>query len=130
VLINTDVGLYNQIDGGAPKYMDRGWMASMYATYQQGSTTIQVAIHDMGTPDGAVEMFNYDLPASRIAINEIPDPFDPSVRIANAVIDVGLTTAYRGIAYTGELYIEVNSDDRSDDALEAVKTFVLKILNR
>jgi hypothetical protein len=130
LLINTDTALYNQIDGAAPKYVDRGWVATLYATYQQGSSSIQVAIHDMGTPYGAVSMFNYDLPVSRIEINKIPDPSDPSAQIANAVIDMGLAASYLAIAYDDRFYIEVNIDDRSDAALVYVKTFALKILKR
>ncbi|MCH5377345.1 MAG: hypothetical protein JJ992_25565, partial [Planctomycetes bacterium] len=122
-MISNDTALYNQIDGGAPKYIDRGWVASVYATYQQGSGSIQIALHDMGTPENAEAIYNYDLPVSRIGINNITDPTNPDATIPNAVVDMGLATAYRAIAYTGQYYIEVNIDDRSDAALVYVKTF-------
>ena len=51
-LITSQTGLYNQIDGAAPKYIDRGWVSSVYVNYSQGSRVIQVVIHDMGNGDG------------------------------------------------------------------------------
>jgi hypothetical protein len=105
-------------------------VSSVYATYQQGGSSIQVAIHNMGTPDNASAIFNFDLPVSRIDINKIPDPSNPSSQIANAVLDMGLPTAYRAIAFTDQLYLEVSIDDRSDAAQVFVKTFTLQILNR
>jgi hypothetical protein len=128
--ISSDAALYNQIDGGAPKYIDRGWVASVYATYQQGGSSIQVAIHNMGTPDNAQAIFNFDLPVSRVVLNSEPDPTNPSVKIDNAVVDMGLPDAYKANAFTGQYYIEVTITDRSDAALVFVKTFTLLILNR
>jgi len=129
-IISTDTALYNQIDGGAPKYIDRGWQASVYATYQQGGGSIQIAIHNMGTLANSEAIFNYDLPVSRLEINTIPDPTNPSATIPNAVVDMGLATAYKAIAFVDQYYIEVSIDDRSDAALVFVKTFTLLILNR
>jgi hypothetical protein len=117
--LNTDAQLYNQIDGGAPKYIDRGWVSSAYATYSQGGSTLQVAIHNMGSSENAQAIYEYDLPVSRIGINE---PL-------TAVVDMGLSTAYASIAHTGQYYIEVNIDDRSDAALVSIKAVMLSILN-
>jgi hypothetical protein len=128
--INTDTALYNQIDGGAPKYIDRGWIASVYATYQQSGGSINVAIHNMGTKENAESIFNVDLPPSRIEISRIPDPANPSATIPNAVVDLTLATAYKANAFVDQFYIEVSIDDRSDAALVYVKTFTLQILNR
>lgn len=77
LLVDTDTPLYGQVDGATPKYIDRGWLASLYAYDQQGGSTISVVLHDMGTPESAAAIFNLDLPVSRIAINEIPDPQEP-----------------------------------------------------
>jgi hypothetical protein len=129
-LVSTDTALYNQIDGGAPKYIDKGWLASVYATYQQGGGSIQVAIHNMGTPHNAEAIYSYDLPVSRIEINKVPDPTNQSATVVNAVVDTGLPTAYRAIAFVEQYYIEVSVDDHSDAALVFVRTFTLFILNR
>jgi hypothetical protein len=129
-IVSTEAALYNQIDGGAPKYTDRGWQASVYATYQQGGSSIQIAIHNMTTPENAEAIFNYDLPVSRLPINKTQDRTNPSALIDNAVVDMGLPTAYKAIAFVGRYYIEVNIDDRSDAALVFVKTFTLLVLNR
>ena len=129
-MISTDTALYNQIDGGAPKYIDRGWQASVYATYQQGGGSIQIAIHNMTTAENAEAIYNYDLPVSRLEINKIPDKTNKAATITNAVVDMGLPAAYKAIAFVDQYYIEVNIDDRSDAALVYVKTFTLLILNR
>ena len=127
-LVSTEPALYAQIDGAAPKYTDRGWVASVYATYQQGGGSIQIAIHNMGEPENAETLFNIDLPVSRLDLARV-DPKDPASR-PSAVVDLGLQTAYRAFAFTGKYYIEVNIDDRSDAALVYVKTFTLQVLNR
>ncbi len=127
--ITTDTGLYNQIDGAAPKYIDRGWVASVYATYQQGGASIQVAIHNMGTPENAEMLFNIDLPVSRLELSHT-DPAAPGGKRPDAVVDLGLPAAYKAIAFSGQYYIEVNIDDRSDAALVYLKTFALLVLNR
>jgi hypothetical protein len=117
VLINTDSQLYNQIDGGAPKYIDLGWQASIYASYVQGGQSIQVAIHDMGNAENAQAIFNRYLPPSRVAI----------AGLDSAVVDLGLATAYSATAFVDRYYIEVSIDDRSDAALASVKAFVLAV---
>ena len=130
VMLSSDTALFNQLDGGAPKYIDRGWLAGVVATYQQSGGSIQIYIHNMGIPGNAEAIFNYDLPNSRVEINKIPDPANPTATIANAVVDMGLASAYKAYAYTGQYYIEVSIDDHSDAALVFVKTFTLLILNR
>ena len=126
-MISTDTALYNQIDGAAPKYIQFNWVASVYATYQQGGSSIQVALHNMGTPEFAQAIFNYDLPVAR---QEISWAIDSGNKTPNAVVDLGLPAAYAAKAYTGQYYIEVSIDDRSDAALVYLKTFTLQILNR
>ncbi|MGD0837388.1 MAG: DUF6599 family protein [Polyangia bacterium] len=124
-VINTDTGLYNQIDGGAPKYIDRGWVSSVYATYQQGSSTLQVAIHDMGNLENAQSIYQFDIPVAKI-----PVPGIATTAIQDACIDVSLPTAYYAEAYTGQYYIEITIADHSDAALAYIKTFALEVFNR
>ena len=119
-VLNTNTALYSQIDGGAPKYIDRGWVSGVYATYQQGGSTIQVALHDMGTANNAQAIFQYDLPLSRVTIGTY----------AYAVVDMGLPTAYKANAAANKFYIEVSIDERSDAALDYVKRFTLAIIGR
>jgi hypothetical protein len=128
-VVNTDVGLYAQIDGAAPKYIDRGWKSSVYATYQQGGGSIQVNIHDMGTPGNAEGIFTTYLPPARIEFSYTDDS-DPGGRRPNAVVDMGLPAAYQATAFTDHYYVEVDIDDRSDAALIYVRTFALQIINR
>jgi hypothetical protein len=116
-VLGSDAALYAQYDGGGSKYIDRGWKSGVYATYQQDGSTIFVAVHDMGTPDNAQSIFNYNLPISRVQINNLP----------SAVVD---PTAYMAMAFAGQYYIEVSIDDRSAAALDDVQRFVVAIMNR
>ncbi len=117
---DTDTKLYNLIDGGAPKYLDRGWVASVYAAYQQDTSTVQIFVHDMGTSDNALALYNVDLPVSRAPIGSL----------SNAVVDIGLPVAYAAEAYAGQYCIEASIDDRSDSALDAIQRFILATLKR
>jgi hypothetical protein len=117
---DNDTELYNLIDGGAPKYIDRGWVGSVYATYQEGTNMVQVAIHDMGNSANAQALYNFDLPVSHVQIGNL----------LNAVVDLGLPNAYAAEAYAGQYCIEISIDDRSDSALDTVQRFVLATLNR
>jgi hypothetical protein len=128
--VTTDTALYNQIDGAAPKYIDRGWVASVYATYQQGGGSITVAIHNMGTPENAEGIFNTYLPVARIEISYTDPKLVPGVRRPDAVVDTGLPAAYQAFAFVDKYYIEVSISDRSDAALIYVKTFTKVVLNR
>lgn len=119
-VLSSDAALYNQIDGGGPKYIDRGWKSGVYATYQQASSSVQVAVHDMGTPENAQSIFNLDLPSSRVQIDNNP----------NAVVDMGLPAAYKANAFVGQYYIEVSIDDRTAAALDYVQRFVVATMNR
>jgi hypothetical protein len=119
-LITDETGLYNKIDGGAPKYIDRGWVGSVYAEYVQGTRSIQVAIYDMGTPAGAQAIYNFALPPARLAI---PD-------LANAVVDLGLVSSYAAYAYFDRFYIELNIDEKSAAALASIKLFMNDIFDR
>jgi hypothetical protein len=119
-LVSQDAALYNMIDGAAPKYIDRGWVSSAYATYQQSGSNIQVAIYDMGNSENAQALFTFELPASRIEISKIP----------SAVIDMGLPTGYGAYAWSGQYVIEISIDDHSDAALTHIEMFTLNILER
>jgi hypothetical protein len=119
-VIAEETALYNQIDGAAPKYIDRGWTRSVYAEFKQGSRTIQVAIHDMASDSNSEAIFNYDLPAARQTIADRP----------NVILDMGLATAYATKAHTDRFYIELSIDDKSDAAKESLKLFTIQILDR
>jgi hypothetical protein len=119
-MISVDSGLYAQIDGAAPKYIDRGWVRSVYAEYRQGSRSIQVAVHDMGTETQARNIYGYDLPPAREAVAGYPD----------VVIDIGLATSYAVKAVSKSFYFELSIDEKSDAGKESLKLFALEVLNR
>jgi len=103
-LITDQTGLYNRIDGAAPKYIDRGWVSTVYANYIQGTRSIQVAIHDMGSDANAESIFNFEKPSSWQSINGLP----------NAVLDMGLSSAYATYAYVSHFLIEINISEKTD----------------
>jgi len=119
-LISDESGLYQQIDGAAPKYIDRGWNRSVYVEYRQGSRTIQVAIHDMGDEVSAESIYDFDLPPAR---EVLPDR-------ENLVVDIGQTSSYSVKAYFDSFYLELNIDEKSDSAKQSLKLFAIQILDR
>ena len=119
-LITDQTGLYNRIDGAAPKYIDRGWVSTVYANYSQGARTIQVAIHDMGSDANAESIFNFSEPSSWQSINGLP----------NAVLDMGLSSAYAACAYVSHFFIEINISGKTDAARADIERFTNLILDR
>ena len=119
-IISEESGLYAQIDGAAPKYIDRGWVRSVYIEYHQGSRNIQLSIHDMGTEGQAVDLYNYDMPPAR---EPIPDH-------DNMILDVGLATSYALKAHQANFYIELSIDEKSDSAKQSIKLFGIQIIDR
>ena len=130
-LAKTDVDLYSQIDGAAPKYIERGWVSSAYATYQKdgSGTSIQVAVHDMGTPENAESMFNVYLPATRTNISYI-DESDPAGRRPNAIVDMSLASAFAARGFGNRYYLEASIDARTDAVLADLKVFMLELVDR
>jgi hypothetical protein len=119
-LATNVTGLYNQIDGGANKYIDRGWVSSVNATYTDGTRVIYVAISDMGISVNAQSIYSYAMPAAS----------QPISGRDNAVLDLGLSSAYAAYAYVDRFYIELNISDKSDTALNAIELFTNDILDR
>lgn len=119
-LVSEETGLYAQIDGAAPRYIDRGWVKSVFVTYQQGGRTLNVALHDLGSASNAEALFQFDLPPAREAIDGRP----------NVVLDLGLATSFAVRAVLGSYYLEASIDEKSDAARQSIKLFALQILDR
>jgi len=119
-LITDESGLYTQIDGGAPKYIERGWVSSVYVKYVQGARNIQVAIHDMGSDSGAQAIYNFSLPAARM----------PIPGIDNAVVQMDLSAAYSAFAYLDRFYIELNIGSKDDASLSSIELFANQVVKR
>jgi hypothetical protein len=119
-LISEETGLYAQIDGAAPRYIDRGWVKSTFAEYRQGGRTMSAAIHDLGTDANAKALFDFDLPPAREAVEGRE----------GVVIDLGLATSYAVRAVLGSFYLELSIDEKSDAAKQSLKLFALQILDR
>ena len=119
-LITDQAGMYQRIDGAAPKFIDRGWVASAYVNYSQGSRTIQVAIHDMGTDANSEGIFNYSKPAAWQPINGL----------SNAVLDMGLSSSYAAYAHVNRFYLELNISEKDDASLTTIELFTNQIINR
>lgn len=119
-LVSEETGLYAQIDGAAPRYIDRGWVKSVFVSYQQGGRTMNVAIHDLGSEANAEALFQFDLPPAREAIDGRQ----------NVVLDLGLATSFAVKAVLGSYYLEAAIDEKSDAARQSIKLFALQILDR
>jgi hypothetical protein len=119
-VITDQANLFNQIDGAAPKYIDRGWLESVYANYEEASEIIQVAIHDMGTAANAQALYTYELPPDNL----------PTPSSLNSVIDLGLTTSYASYSWTNRFVVEATIADRTDVSKASLEVFTLDVLNR
>lgn len=119
-MVSEESGLYAQINGAAPKYIDRGWVRSVFVEYRQGSRNIQISIHDMGDPGQSKDIYDYDLPAARESVEDRD----------NIVLDLGLATSYAIKANEGSFYIELSIDEKSDPAKQSLKLFAIQVLDR
>ncbi len=119
-LISEESGLYQQIDGAAPKYLDRGWVRSVYAEFRQSGRTIQVAIHDLANEANARGLFDFELPPAR----------EPVAKREDVVIDLGLASSYAAKAWMGSYFLELSIDDRSDASKQSLELFSVQILDR
>ncbi len=108
VYVSDETGLYKKIDGGAPKYLDRGWMESVFQDYVQGSTSLSIQINDMGSAENAQEIFDYDKPISYVVLWDEPD--------TTAVLDESLASRYAVKMRMGKYYVEISIDEKSKSA--------------
>ena len=117
-VITDEAGLFNQIDGAAPKYIDHGWVESVYASYQQASEIIQVAIHDLGSSANAQALFNYELPPDHQTLS------------SSSVLDLSGTTAYATYSWTSRFVIELSISDKTDASKSSIVIFTNDVLSR
>jgi hypothetical protein len=131
VVLQTEADLYNRIDGGAPKYLERGWVSCVYAEYRKEATgaSLLTVVHDMGTPAGAETIFKTALPAMRTEISYTTDR-ETGDQVANAVVDLHLSGTYAAYGFSNRYYIELNTDAKTDAALDDVKAFMLRTLEK
>jgi hypothetical protein len=117
--VTDESGLYKQIDGAAPKYIDRGWLESVYQTYEQGSTEVKTEIHDMGTPENALDIFDYDRPVSYVMLWENQDSI--------ALLDESSSTSYAIKMWMDRFYVELTLDEKSRSAEILITLFAQAI---
>ncbi len=106
--VTDESGLYAQINGAAPKYLDRGWMESVFQDYIQGSSSLAIQIHDMGDPANALEIFDYDRPISYVVLWDEPD--------STALLDESLPSSYAVKMRMDRYYVELSIDEKSKSA--------------
>jgi hypothetical protein len=74
----------------------------------------------MGNDANAQGIFNFAKPAAWQPINGL----------TNAVVDLGLASAYAAYAYLDRFYIELNISEKDDAALTSIELFMNDILDR
>ncbi|MBN2497293.1 MAG: hypothetical protein JXR96_22055 [Deltaproteobacteria bacterium] len=115
VYVTDETGLFKQIDGAAPKYLDRGWIESVFQDYTQSTTTVSLQIHDMGTPEQAIEIFDYDRPLIYTTIWEDAD--------STALLDESLPSSYSVKMRMERYYVELAINDHSESAKNLIRLF-------
>jgi hypothetical protein len=133
-LLTDETSLMEQIDGAAPKYVDRGWKQSVETKYSQDNAPLTLVVHDMGTSENAESIYRFNLAAEP----EI-DPLYP-----NACLK-GMVYGYATMAWIGPFFIEItievddsstvghssgSADDSFDTARNRIWTFTLDVLSR
>ncbi|NMB75707.1 MAG: hypothetical protein GYA21_11340 [Myxococcales bacterium] len=119
VYVTDEAGLEKQIDGAAPKYVDRGWQEAVFADYTQGSTSVSVVIHDMGSPEQAREMYEYERPVSHEVLWQEPE--------SEALLDQGLPTAYAVKMRLDQYFVELTVDEKSKSSEILIELFAENI---
>lgn len=119
-MVSDETALYAQIDGAAPRYIDRGWVKSVFSEYRSGGRTLQVTVHDMGTETNARAIFQFDLPPARETIGGKD----------TVVLDLGLAASYAVRAVLGSYYLELSIDEKADAARQSLRLFALQVLDR
>jgi hypothetical protein len=115
---SADLGKMN--DANEPQYLGHGWERGVYGTYRQGSRTIEVAIHDMGSSENARAVWQDLLPATRTNCDNRE----------YVVVDRGLPATYRTRSYWHEFYFELSIDEKSDVSLLSLQIFTLRVIDR
>ena len=117
--VTDESGLYAQINGAAPKYLDRGWVESVFQDYAQGSTTLALQVHDMGTTEQALEIFDYDRPISYVVLWDEPD--------STALLDESLPSGYAVKMRMERYYVELSIDEKNKSAEILVGLFAQSV---
>jgi hypothetical protein len=119
-LITDANDLFNEIDGGAPRYIDRGWVKSVFAFGLSDGLNVQAAIHDMGTDENATAFFSFSKGPSMVPIDSR----------SYAVLDASRTDAYFSLAHLGRYVYEVSTDAQSPASLALINAVTVGLLDR
>jgi uncharacterized protein DUF6599 len=104
--VTGEGGLYKKINGAAPVYIERGWVESVFMDYIQGSTTVKVQINDMGTPEQARDIFDFNRPVSYEPVWEEDED-------SLALRDINLPSGYTIKMWMGRFFVELSIDGKS-----------------
>lgn len=110
-----ETALYAQIDGAAPRYLNRGWEESLFQDYQSGSSSVRIQINDMGSEVNAAEIFSFDRPVSATDLSD------------DMVLNEGLSDGYEIKMKMEEHYIELSIDQKTEAAKQLIILFALVI---
>lgn len=120
VRLDTVNDFYNLIDGAAQVYVDHGWVASVYATFDQSPVTLAFSVHDMGSDANAKSFYDYYRPVAA----------EPLAGFDNAVVDIGSNTSYAGLALADHYIVQVVIGEHSDAVHTSIQKFLSKVLER
>jgi hypothetical protein len=111
-------GLYDEINGGAQQYIDRGWQKGLFQDYTDGKINLKILIHDMGDPKSAQAIFDY---IQFIAPRQIENR-------DWMILDEGLASSYQIKMVIDQYYIEILIEDKGDRAKGYIIAFGESIL--
>ncbi|MBD3422431.1 MAG: hypothetical protein GF398_20140 [Chitinivibrionales bacterium] len=112
--------IYNAIDGAAEKYIDYGFIEGAQQNFSNGRIDVDVQVFNHGTPQNARAVFaDDDIYPSTPSIINAGDP--------HVVLDLTNPFAYSILYQRNNIFLRINSSEKSDFALNMVKQFYLNI---
>jgi len=118
-LISDTTGLFNEIDGAAPRYIERGWVKSAYADYQCDGLRLTVAIHDMGSVENAMDLFSFSKTEAMVQLDSR----------TYAALNASLPNAYASLAHLGRYYYELSVSAQTPASLALITAMTIRLLD-
>jgi hypothetical protein len=127
--MNGTVELYNDIDGGAPTYIDHGFIQYIKQDLSgSAGKTASVRVMDFGTADKAKVMYEDILTSTKIN-DELPAPgYDRTVAVMSAAIGTFSVYAHFDRFYFELIFSEMDGTaDANNNAGQFLKTYQAKL---
>ena len=112
-VVTDEGGLTLQINGAAQKYIDRGWVSSVFVDYTKDTLKFSVEIYDMATAENARDIYDYDMPDVPIQLWNEDD--------SAAVLDDGLASGYALYLQAGRYFVKLSISEKTQTERDLIE---------